>query len=44
MDFKLNACRDKLNKGDKCGKTGSVGNDHKCKSGECSGFPKYECK
>ncbi|CUS32296.1 hypothetical protein COMA1_10555 [Candidatus Nitrospira nitrosa] len=44
MDFKLNACRTKLNKGEKCGKAGSVGNDHKCKSGECSGFPKYECK
>ena len=44
IDFKTNACRAKLNKGEKCGKAGSVGNDHKCKSGECSGFPKYECK
>ena len=44
MDFKINACRTKLNKGEKCGKAGSLGNDHKCKSDECSGFPKYECK
>jgi len=43
LDLKVNACRTKLNKGEKCGKAGSVGNDHKCKSGECSGFPKYEC-
>jgi hypothetical protein len=40
----VNACRPKLDKGEKCGKFGSVGNDHKCKSGECSGAPKYECK
>jgi hypothetical protein len=44
IDTKVNACRAKLNKGEKCGKAGSVGNDHKCKSGECSGVPKYECK
>lgn len=44
IDTKVNACRPKLNKGEKCGKAGSLGNDHKCKSGECSGFPKYECK
>jgi hypothetical protein len=44
LDLKVNACRAKLDKGDKCGTAGSVGNDHKCKSGECSGFPKYECK
>jgi hypothetical protein len=44
LDLKVNACRTKLAKGAKCGTAGSVGNDHKCKSGECSGFPKYECK
>lgn len=44
LDFKTNACRAKLSKGQSCGKVGSVGNDHKCKSGQCSGFPKYECK
>ena len=44
LDAKINVCRDKLKKGEKCGKAGSFGNDHKCKSGECSGFPKYECK
>lgn len=44
LDLKINACRAKLAKGQSCGKVGSVGNDHKCKSGECSGFPKYECK
>ena len=44
MDFKINECRRKLNTGEKCGKAGSLGNDHKCKSGKCSGFPKYECK
>jgi hypothetical protein len=44
LDLKVNACRAKLGKGEKCGTAGSVGNDHKCKSGECSGFPKYECK
>jgi len=43
-DLKRNECRAKLDKGQSCGKAGSVGNDHKCKSGECSGFPKYECK
>lgn len=44
LDFKDNKCRAKLDKGEKCGKLGSVGNDHKCKSGNCSGAPKYECK
>jgi hypothetical protein len=44
IDTKVNACRPKLDRGEKCGKFGSVGNDHKCKSGECSGAPKYECK
>jgi len=44
VDFKVNLCHTKLNAGEKCGKAGSIGNDHKCKSGECSGFPKHECK
>lgn len=44
LDTKTNKCRAKLNKGEKCGKAGSVGNDHKCKSDKCSGFPNYECK
>ena len=44
IDTKVNACRPKLDKGEKCGKFGSFGNDHKCKSGKCSGAPKYECK
>ena len=44
LDLKVNACRAKLAKGETCGKVGSLGNDHKCKSGKCSGFPKYECK
>ena len=44
IDTKINACRPKLSNGAKCGKAGSFGNDHKCKSGKCSGFPKYECK
>jgi len=44
LDVKSNKCRAKLAKGETCGKAGSVGNDHKCKSDECSGFPKYECK
>jgi len=43
LDTKLNRCRAKLANGAKCGKAGSVGNDHKCLSGKCSGFPKYEC-
>jgi hypothetical protein len=43
IDFTRNTCNAKLGKGEKCGKAGSFGNDHKCKSGECSGFPKYEC-
>ena len=44
LDMKVNKCRDKLKKGQKCGKAFSVGNDHKCKSGKCSGAPKYVCK
>lgn len=44
LDLKPNVCRAKLNKGETCGKAGSVGNDHKCKSDECSGFPNYQCK
>ena len=44
LDTKINACRIKLAAGASCGKVGSVGNDHKCKSGECSGFPKYACR
>lgn len=44
FDVKINACRSKLNKGEKCGSLGTFGNDHKCKSGECSGAPKYVCK
>ncbi|MFK7992987.1 MAG: M23 family metallopeptidase [Granulosicoccus sp.] len=44
LDFKVNACRNKLGKGQSCGKTGTFGNDRKCKSGKCSGFPKYICK
>jgi hypothetical protein len=42
IDTKVNACRPKRNKGESC--AGVAGNDHKCKSGKCSGFPKYECK
>lgn len=44
LDAKKNVCRDKLAKGESCGKAGSVGNDHKCKSDKCSGFPNYKCK
>jgi hypothetical protein len=44
LDFKINACRPKLAEGQSCGKVGSVGNDHKCQSGKCSGFPNYKCK
>ena len=44
LDTKKNACLAKLSAGANCGKAGSVGNDHKCKSGQCSGFPKYECR
>jgi hypothetical protein len=44
VDAKVNACRAKLDKGETCGTAVSVGNDHKCKSGECSGFPGYKCK
>jgi murein DD-endopeptidase MepM/ murein hydrolase activator NlpD len=44
VDTKINRCRPKLANGAKCGKAGSVGNDHKCLSGTCSGFPKYECR
>jgi hypothetical protein len=45
LDTKVNACRPKLGKGEKCGSvTAPFGNDHKCKSGECSGAPFYKCK
>ncbi|GFE84154.1 hypothetical protein GCM10011487_61540 [Steroidobacter agaridevorans] len=44
LDAKVNECRPKLAAGESCGKAGSVGNDHKCLSGTCSGFPKYKCK
>ena len=44
FDTKVNACRPKLDKGEKCGSVGTFGNDHKCKSGECSGAPFYKCK
>ena len=44
FDLKLNSCNAKLKDGASCGKAGSVGNDHKCKSGKCSGFPNYKCK
>jgi hypothetical protein len=44
LDLKANACRAKLAAGEKCGKAGALGNDHKCQSGECSVFPKYVCK
>jgi Dickkopf N-terminal cysteine-rich region len=44
LDLKINACRDKLPAGASCGTVGSLGNDHKCRSGSCSGFPKYQCE
>lgn len=44
LDLKMNQCRKKLAKGKKCGKTGSFGNNHKCLSDKCSGFPKYVCE
>ena len=44
LDLKVNACHDKLPEGAKCGSFGTVGNDHKCKSGQCSGAPNYKCK
>lgn len=44
LDFKENKCRRKLDEGEKCGTVGSFGNDHKCKSGACSGAPFYKCK
>ncbi|HJU03734.1 MAG TPA: M23 family metallopeptidase [Nitrospiraceae bacterium] len=45
LDTKINTCRAKLDKGETCGKAGSMGNDHKCKSGECSGLVGgYKCK
>ncbi len=44
LDTKLNTCHAKLAKGASCGTAVSAGNDHKCKSGECSGFPNYVCK
>ena len=43
-DLKANGCRVKLAKGAKCGTAASLGNDHKCKSGACPGFPNYVCK
>jgi hypothetical protein len=44
LDFKTNTCNAKLNTGEKCGGGNAFGNDHKCKSGKCSGFPNYKCK
>lgn len=44
LDLHKNKCKKKLKKGETCGKAGSFGNDHKCKSGKCSGFPSYKCK
>jgi hypothetical protein len=44
FDTHLNACHAKLPSGASCGSAVSAGNDHKCKSGECSGFPNYKCK
>lgn len=44
FDAKVNACRPKLDKGEKCGAVGTFGNDHKCKSGTCSGLPNFVCK
>ena len=44
LDLKVNACRAKLATGATCGKAGSMGNDDKCQSGQCSGFPNYKCK
>lgn len=44
VDTNVNACRAKLAKGAKCGTAVSVGNDHKCRSGKCSGFPNYVCQ
>jgi microsomal dipeptidase-like Zn-dependent dipeptidase len=42
LDSKVNACRAKRKKGESC--AGVAGNDHKCQSGNCSGFPQYVCK
>lgn len=44
LDTTRNTCKAKLASGASCGAVGSVGNDHKCKSGQCSGFPDYKCK
>ena len=44
LDTKQNKCYAKLASGASCGKEGSLGNDHKCQSGKCSGFPNYKCK
>jgi hypothetical protein len=44
LDIKRNVCRDKLPKGATCGSAISAGNNHKCQSGNCSGFPNYKCK
>lgn len=35
LDFKTNACKAKLDKGEVCGKVGELGVGHRCKSGEC---------
>ncbi|MGC2167296.1 MAG: hypothetical protein WA632_14930, partial [Gallionella sp.] len=43
-DFNKNTCRAKLKTGAACGVAGSLGNNHKCKSDKCSGFPNYVCK
>jgi murein DD-endopeptidase MepM/ murein hydrolase activator NlpD len=44
LDLNLNQCRPLLNNGQKCGSAATFGNDRKCKSGKCSGFPNYKCK
>jgi hypothetical protein len=44
LDTHRNACYAKLPSGASCGSAGSFGNDHKCQSGSCSGFPNYKCK
>jgi hypothetical protein len=44
LDTHRNACYAKLPSGASCGSAGTFGNDHKCQSGSCSGFPNYKCK
>ena len=44
LDTTRNTCNAKLPSGASCGSAGTVGNDHKCQSGSCSGFPNYKCK